>query len=248
MKSPDHFSSKIQPASVAIVAFAYFLIVVTGLYFLNPSYSLFRSVAGNYDLGSYEFLIASSFFSLGFGALALVIGLYRGITQSARSRMGLILLGIWGVGMVLAGIFPANKPGSTVPHTTTVLIAGVFPVEVQATPETGFSWLHIFAILGSLFSLSLAAIVLSRRFKQDEHWYPIHRLAFLLALLMLASTILFFLRGFIHVSPLYSMLYDLGINFDQVHILFIGTVIGLLWLLLVTVRLQFIVGRSIVRG
>ena len=46
----------------------------------------------------------------------------------------------------------------------------------------------------------------------------------------------------------FSMLYDLGINFDQVHILFIGTVIGLLWLLLVTVRLQFIVGRSIVRG
>ncbi len=247
MKSSANSSSKVQPASVAIIAFAYFLIVVTALYFLNPPYSLFRSVAGTYDLGSYEFLIASTFFSLGLGALALVIGLYRGITQSARSRMGLILLGIWGVGMLLAGIFPANEPGSTVTHMTTVLIAGIFPVEVQATPETLFSWLHIFAILGSLFSLSLATILLSRRFKQDDNWQPIHRLAFLLALLMLASSILFFLRGFFYVLPLYSRLSDLGINFDQVHIIFIGTVIGLLWLFLVVVRLQFIIVKTIVK-
>jgi hypothetical protein len=238
MKSSANTSFKVQPATVVIIAFAYFLIVVTALYFLNPSYSLFRSFAGTYDLGSYEFLIASTFFSLGFGALILVIGLYRGITQSARSRMGLILLGIWGVGMLLAGIFPANEPGSTVTHMTTVLIAGIFPVEVQATPETVFSWLHIFAILGSLFSLSLAAILLSRRFKQDDNWQPIQRLAFLLALLMLASSILVFLLGFFYTLPLFSRLSDLGISFDQVHIIFIGTVIGLLWLFLVVVRLQ----------
>lgn len=247
MKASASSSFKVQPASVAIIAFAYFLIVVTVLYFLNPSYSLFRSIAGTYDLGSYEFLIASTFFRLGFGALALVIGLYRGIAPSARSRRGLILLGLWGVGMLLAGIFPANEPGSTVPHRTTVLVAGVFPVEVQATPETPFSWLHLFAILGSLCSLSFAAILLSRRFKQDDNWQPIHRLAILLALLMLASSILFFLRGFFDVLPLYSRLYDLGINFDQVHILFLGTVIGLLWLLLVVVRLQFIVFRNITK-
>jgi len=229
MKSSATSSSNVQPATVAIIAFAYFLIVVTALYFLNPSYSLYRSLAGTYDLGSYEFLIASTFFSLGFGALVLIIGLYRGITQSARSWMGLILLGIWGVGMLLAGIFPANEPGSTVSHMTTVLLAGIFPVEVLATPETPFSWLHIFAILGSLISLSLAAILLSRRFKQDENWHSIHRLAFLLALLILASSILFFFTQ------------DAGLS------AYIGTVIGLLWLLLVAVRLQFIVVRTIVR-
>jgi hypothetical protein len=118
---------------------------------------------------------------------------------------------------------------------------------VQATPETSFSWLHIFAILGSLLSLSLAAFSLSRRFKQDNNWQPIQRLAFLLALLMLASSILFILRGFSPEFPLYSRLYDLGINFDQVHILFIGTVIGLLWLILVAVRLQFIVVKTVTK-
>jgi len=130
---------------------------------------------------------------------------------------------------------------------TTVLIAGIFPVEVLATPETPFSWLHLFAILGSLISLSLAAFLLSRRFKQDDNWQPIQRLAFLLALLMLASSILVFLRGFSDELPLYARLYDLGFNFDPVHIIFIGTVIGLLWLLLVAVRLQFIVVRNITK-
>ncbi len=248
MKSPANSTFKVHPATVAIITFAYFLLVVTALYFLNPSYSLFRSIAGTYDLGSYEFLIATTFFSLGLGALALVIGLYRGTTQSARSRRGLILLGIWGVGMLLAGIFPANEPGSTVTHMTTVLVAGIFPVEVQATPETPFSWLHIFAILGSLFSLSLAAFLLSRRFKQDDNWQPVQRPAFLLALLMLTSSILVLLRGFSPELPLYSRLYyDLGISFDQVHIIFIGTVIGLLWLFLVVVRLQIIVVKTIVK-
>ena len=103
--------------------------------------------------------------------------------------------------MLLAGVFPANEPGGTLPRMTTVLIAGIFPVEVQATPETSFSWLHIFAILGSLFSLSLAAILLSRRFHQDDNWRPVQRPAFLLALLMLASSILVLLRGFSPSSP-----------------------------------------------
>jgi hypothetical protein len=155
MKSSAISSSKVQPASVAIIAFAYFLIVVIALYFLNPSYSLFRSVAGTYDLGPYGFLIASTFFSLGFGALALVIGLYRGIIQSARSRTGLILLGLWGVGMLLAGVLPANEPGSTVPHMTTVLVAGIFPVEVQATPETPFKLLLKHHLAGSIYLQSL---------------------------------------------------------------------------------------------
>lgn len=247
MKSSATSSFKVQPATVAITAFAYFLMVVTALYFLNPSYSLFRSFAGTYDLGSYEFLIASTFFSLGFGALALVVGLYQAMAQSARSWMGLILLGIWGVGMLLAGIFPANDAGSTVPHMTTVLIAGIFPVEVQATPETLFSFLHIFAILGSLFSLSFAAILLSRRFNRDGIWQPIHRLALLLAVLILASSILFFIRLFFPALPLYSRLYDLGFNYDEVHIIFMGTAIGLLWLFLVVVRLQFIVVRNITK-
>jgi hypothetical protein len=186
MKSSANYLSKTQPATIALIAFAYFVIAVTALYFLNPAYSLIRSFTGNYDLGAYELLIASTFFSLGLGSLALVIGLCQGMAQSARSWIGLLLLGIWGVGMLMAGIFPADDGGSTVPHMTTVLLAGIFHVEVQATPETVFSFIHIIAILGSLFSLSLAAIVLSWRFKHEEKWRSIYRFSLILALVMIA--------------------------------------------------------------
>lgn len=70
------------------------------------------------------------------------------------------------MGILIAGVFPANEGGSTVPHITTILVAGIFPVEVEAYPETTFSLVfHIMAILGYFFSLTIAAIVLSCRFK-----------------------------------------------------------------------------------
>ena len=50
MRARTTHSSKIQPVTVALIAFAYFVIVVLALYFLNPAYSLLNSFAGNYDL------------------------------------------------------------------------------------------------------------------------------------------------------------------------------------------------------
>src|SRR5215210_4785452 len=107
-----------ESATVALIGFTYFVIAVVVLYFLNPAYDLISSFKGNYDLGSYEFLIASTFFGLGWGSLALVLGLYQGMSQSMGSWFGLLLLGIWSVGIFIAGIFPANEGGSTVPHIT----------------------------------------------------------------------------------------------------------------------------------
>ena len=238
MKSSANSSSRIQPASVAIIAFVYFLIVVTALYFLNPSYNLSISFTGNYDLGSYEFLIASTFFSLGLGSLALGFGLYQGMTQSARSGTGLLLLSIWGVGMLMAGIFPANEGGSTVPHMTTVLIAGLFPVEVESYPETTFSFIHIFALLLSFLILTLATILLSRRFKQDDKWRPIHPTALILAVVMCVASILFLLT-----LPFPSLLgYT---SYGPVVFIIIGLVIGIIWLLLVVARLYFLVNRLV---
>jgi hypothetical protein len=235
MKSSENYLSKMKPATIALIAFAYFVIAVTALYFLNPQYSLVTSFTGNYDLGMYEFLIASIFFSLGLGSLALVIGLYQEMAQSARSWIGFLLLAIFGIGMMMAGIFPANDGGSTVPHMTTVLLAGVFPVEVQATPETIFSFIHIIAILGSLFSLSLAAILLSWRFRHEEKWRSIYRFSLILALVMIAASILLFQAIFL-------------INYTEFGFslsLKLLTFSSLLWLFLIATRLQFVVVKSV---
>lgn len=230
----SNYSSMPQTSTIALIGFAYFVIVIVTLYFLNPAYDLIRSFEGNYDLGSYEFLVASTFFGLGLGSLALVIGLYQGMSRSVGSWIGLLLLGIWSMGILIAGIFPANEGGSTVTHTTTVLIAGMFPLEVKANPETPFSFIHILAILMALFSLTLAAIVLSWRFKREERWRSTYPFSLTLALVMIAASILSFLTIFLGIHAEY---HRFSLN--------LLTFSSLFWLFLIATRLRFVVVKSV---
>lgn len=233
MKS-SNYSSKPQTSTIALIGFTYFVIAVVTLYFLNPAYDLISSFEGNYDLGSYQFLVASTFFGLGLGSLALVIGLYQGMSRSVGSWIGLLLLGIWSVGILIAGIFPANEGGSTVPHMTTILIAGIFPVEVEAYPETTFSFIHSLAILGALFSLTLAAIVLSWHFNHEERWRSTYRFSLTLALVMIAASILIFQAIFLNN---YTEFYGFSLKFL--------TFSSLFWLFLIATRLRFVVVKSV---
>lgn len=242
MNSSIFHSARAPAATIAVVSFAYFVMAVTALNLLNPSYGLSASMYGGYDLGSYEFLIASTFFALGIGSLALMFGFFQALLLTMQLRIGLLLLGIWGLGIFLAGIFPANEPGSTVPHMTTVLIAGIFPVEVEAYPETGFSFMHIFAILGSSLSLTFAAILFSWSFKKDERWYHFHSLSLILAIVMLAALIfsvpLFF-------SQLLTLLSSFNIMFNPMFFAMIGVNVGIVWLIFAAIHLRNVVINSV---
>ena len=228
MRTLLKYLPKVRLATFAIISFAYFVVTVAVLYFLNPEYDLIKSFEGNYDLGSYQFLIASTFFSLGLGSFTLVIGLSQKMSRSTGSLIGLLSLGIWGL-----GIFPANEPGSTVPHVTTALLAGIFPVDVVAYPETSFSFIHILVILWSLFSLTFATIHLSRHFKQEEKWRPIYPISSFIAVVMIAASFFLFQALFLR---LYTEIAGFSLN--------LLSFAGLLWLFLIAARLLFIVQKS----
>jgi hypothetical protein len=241
MKSSFSHSRNASAATLAFISFAYFVIAVVALYLLNPSYGLAVSMYGGYDLGSYEFLIASTFFALGIGSLALGAGLAEAMSPSLRSWLGLLLLGIWGIGIFLAGVFPANDGGSTVPHLTTVLIAGIFPVQVEATPETKYSFMHIFTILGSFFMLAIASVLLSWKFKQYERWRSFPSISLILTLLMLVLA-LFFIPTFLFPGLLGYTTFNAGF------FVLLGIHIGILWLILTAVWLRFVVKGSVGRS
>ena len=160
-------------ATVAIVGVAYFVVIIVVLHFLRPDLNPIRRPTSEYAVGPYGFLMTSAFFSMSLASFALVIGLHQGISQRARSQVGLGLLGIWGVG---------------------VLIAMTFPIDVEGAPQTISGTIH--GINGRLAFLSLTAgaIMVSRRFKQDERWRPFHRTAVLLSLVMLAAFIATFVN------------------------------------------------------
>lgn len=238
MKSLTNFISRIQPATVAIISFLYFVIAATALYFLNPEYNLIRSFIGYYDFGSNEFLIASTFFSVGLGSLALVFGLYKGMAQSVRSRTGLLLLSIWGVGMLIAGIFPANEGSGTIPQMTTVLLAGLFPIEIVASPETIFSFIHIIALGVSFLILTIGSILLLPGIKEDEKLRLIHSMALILSAMMCVASILFYLTS---IFPRFVG----SANYGPIVFIFTGFVISMIWLFLVAIRLRFFVNLPV---
>ena len=230
MTSSAKSSSKSLAATIAISGFAYFVIAVVALYFLNPAYSLISSFEGYYDLAPYEFLIASTFFGLALGSFALMVGFSQATSRSVASWIGLLFLGIWSVGILIAGIFPANDGGSTVTHMTTAFIAGIFPIAVEAHPETTFSFIHILAILVAFFSLSLAAILLSWRFKHEAKWRSIRYFSSILALAMIAASIFIGQAMFLFI---HTELVGLSLT--------LLTFSSLLWLVLTVSHLRFVV-------
>jgi bacteriorhodopsin len=155
-------------ATIALVGIAYFVVIIVALHFLRPDHNPVSQPTSAYAVGPYGFLMTSAFFSMSVASWALVIGLYQGVSQPARSRIGLGLLGLWGVGL---------------------LIAMSFPIDLDGAPQTLSGTIH--RINGPLIFLSLTAglILVSRRFKHDETWRPFHRTALILSLVMLAAFI-----------------------------------------------------------
>jgi hypothetical protein len=153
-------------ATIALVGIAYFGVIIVALHFLRPDHNPVSQPTSAYAVGPYGFLMTSAFFSMSVASLALVIGLHRAVSPPARSRMGLGLLGLWGVG---------------------VLIAGIFPIDLEGTPQTISGTIHRINGPLTFLSLTAGAILVSRRFKQDEKWRPFYRSALILSWVMLAE-------------------------------------------------------------
>jgi hypothetical protein len=159
-------------ATVAIASVAYFAVIIVALHFLRPDLDPMNQPTSQYAVGPYGFLMTSAFFSMSIASFALLIGLYQGVPQPARSRMGLTLLGLWGMG---------------------VLIAMLFPIDLEGSPQTIAGTIHRINGPLAFLCVTVGTILLSRRFKWDETWRPLHRPALILSPVMLAAYILTFL-------------------------------------------------------
>jgi hypothetical protein len=198
-------------ATVALVAVAYFAVIIVVLHFLRADLNPISSPTSEYAVGRYGFLMSSAFFSMSLGSFALVIGLYRGVSKRARSGIGLVLLGVWAVG---------------------VLIAMSFPIDPEGAPQTISGTIH--RINGPLGFLSLTAgtILVSRRFKQDGLWRPIHRSAVILSLVMLTA----FIANFLNIATASGF----GGLCQRIFLVAFVT-----WFLLTATRLRSISSRSV---
>lgn len=152
--------------TIAIGALLYFAVILVALHFLRADTDPIALPTSFYALGPYGFLMTSAFFSMSLATWALIAGLYPGIRERARSRMGLGLLGLWAGGVLIAMLFPLDPVGAA------QTVAGT-----------------IHRVDGPLAFLCMTAgtLLVSWRLQYAETWRPWHRTALMLSLMMLAA-------------------------------------------------------------
>jgi len=149
--------------------------LVVALHVLRPDLNPARHFISDYAVGPHALLMNLAFWVCGLGILALVVGLYFGVSPAGRSWLGLALLTISGL---------------------CICVATLFHDAPQASPAIVLDTVHDSIVQISLFSLALAALAWSIRFRRDHAWRIFARLALPLALVMLLALV-----GFILTPP-----------------------------------------------
>lgn len=169
MTSPEEAMGIRQLAAIATITIAgaiYFAGIVVALHFLRADYDPIAMTTSHYAVGPYGFLMSSAFLGMSLASLALTIGLYFGMSPPRRTRFGLGLLAIWGVGVLVAMIFPIDLPGA---------------------PQTISGTIHRINGPTIFLGVTAGATLVTLRSRQDEKWRPIYRPALALSLVMLAA-------------------------------------------------------------
>jgi hypothetical membrane protein len=155
-------------ALLAIVGIVAFLLNVATLHLVRPDVNPVLEPMSNYAVGPYGFLLTAADIGGGLAALALTFGLYWGIAPPGRSYVGLFLLGLYGVSVLLAGIFPIDVGGEATTVGTIHNIVGNI----------------------SFFGFPIAVILLSLGMGKDERWRSFRRPALALSLVVVLTAIL----------------------------------------------------------
>ena len=169
--SPDAVRSRSAAflALLAIVGMAYYLVSVVAAHLLRPDVHPVSDPVSYYAVGPYGFFISLAIFALGVGSLALTLGLHLEIAPSGRTRVGLLLLALYGDGQLGVALFSIDAEGAQ--STTTGII-------------------HNIAGNISFFCFPPAAILLSSGMGKDERWRSLRRPALVLSVVVLVGAIL----------------------------------------------------------
>ena len=159
-------------AWVGIAGTVFFTLAVIGLHFLRPDYNPVTRFMSEFAVGRYGYVMTIAFFALGLGSLALALGIRRGVAPSRAKSAGSFLLGIFGIG---------------------VFLAGIFPTDLQGSPATTAGTIHDTASLISFVVLISAIFLNSRGFKRDLAWTSYHAASLVMGFAALVTFVLFFI-------------------------------------------------------
>lgn len=134
-------------AWLAIAGLAWFAAAIVLLHALRPDVDIVARVTSEYAVGRFGVLMTSAYLAMATALLALGVGLRRALgTRSA----GIVFLYLAALG---------------------VTVAAFFPIDVGApTPVTSTGRIHRLAAIVGFLSMTLAPLLLGRRFRADARW------------------------------------------------------------------------------
>ncbi|MFC5406509.1 DUF998 domain-containing protein [Cohnella soli] len=156
----------------------FFLIAIVQV-FTRTGFDIKRHAISNLTLGDLGWIQSANFIVTGLLAVWAAVGA-RGLLQRGTGKAGLWLIGVYGIGMIMAGLFKPD-PGFGFPSGAP---------EGMPTAMSGHAALHSMAFFASFICLIAAMLIFSRRFRvQGEQGWRIYCLssAILAPLLIVAG-------------------------------------------------------------
>src|SRR5215218_11055987 len=174
-------------ALVGIIGTVFFVVALTAMHFLRP-HDLVRygTNVGFYSVGPYGSIFVAAFITLGLAGLALVLGLRRAVAPSRSLQAGSVLIGLFGIGWIVGGVF-REAPD----------VASLGPVLKENIPSAS-TMIHGLGSFGGLFLLMAGMLILSMAFKRDERW----RSFWIPSLILGLATVALFVMAFFIEAPL----------------------------------------------
>jgi hypothetical protein len=154
--SADAPQARISLYSLAMAAIAGQVVLLASALLLPlvSEFDLIRDNISELVLGRFGWVQTAAFILAGFGTLALAYAL-RQLTMGVwGSRIGSLLVGIYGVGAVLSAIFPTDRIDS--------------PADMASLSTTG--QIHIAISLVSFPCMIVAMFIFTRTFALDPRW------------------------------------------------------------------------------
>ena len=166
---PDGHKSKnvARLAYIGLAGLCCFVVTVVPLHWIQPDLNPLNEAVSYYVHGAWGWLLTIGLLALGIGSLAVTAGVGRAV-GGPGVRAGWWLLSIWSIGVLLAGIIPADPPGH------------------WDKPPSLAGMIHGNAALVAILTLPIAALVLARSFRHDPQW---HRKVTVLLVLAIATAL-----------------------------------------------------------
>src|SRR5580704_7825043 len=93
---------------LTVVLIAVYVVLDIIAQLLPPHYSALSQAESDLAVGPYGYVMTANFVVRGLLSLAFLVGLTGATGIASRSRVGIGLLGAWGVGAFLLAVFPTD--------------------------------------------------------------------------------------------------------------------------------------------